>query len=337
MRLPGRGASNASAGMLAPYLEGHEDLQLLGLLTRSLALFDGYISGLKADTGLPVEYARSGTLEVALDEDHARRLEAAKHDLDEAGVEADLLDGRVLRECEPNLTDAARTGLLIRAHGLVGVQSLIAALVHRARFSGAIFESPVEVASVESAADVVKIAAGDRTYEADAAVLATGSWSKRVRVRHVAALPVRPVRGQLLHLRWSDQRRPQRIVWGPRCYTVPWTDGTLLVGATVEEVGFDEHATVEGVQSLTSAVAELLPAARAAEFESVRVGLRPALPDSLPAIGPITRAPRVIVATGHYRNGILLAPLTAELVSRYLLDGVKDEALQMTSPDRFLT
>jgi len=337
MRAPGLGASHASAGMLAPYSEGHGDQHLLRLLARGLVLFDDYLPALVADTGVPVEYARSGTLEVALDDEAALRLESAKRLLDDAGISADLLDSRSLREYEPSVTSSALRGLVIHAHGFVGVQSFVAALTERARFKGATFESPVEAASIDAARDSVKVEAGTRRYEADVAVLATGSWSRRVRVRHVAALPVRPVRGQLLHLTWSGSHQPQRIVWGPRCYTVPWPDGTLLVGATVEEAGFDEHATVEGVRMLTSAVTELLPGAANAQLDAVRVGLRPALPDGLPAIGPIARAPRVVVATGHYRNGVLLAPLTAELVSRFILDGVRDPAFEITTPDRFLT
>src|SRR5690606_38500584 len=130
---------------------------------------------------------------------------------------------------------------------------------------------------------------------------------------------VRPVRGQLLHLQWCEGDQPALNCWGPNCYVVPWSDGTLLVGATTEEVGFDEGSTVAGVHALTSAVVELMPHATGARIESIRVGLRPRLADELPAIGPFADAPRVVAATGHYRNGVLLAPLTAELVTNYLI------------------
>jgi glycine oxidase len=117
---------------------------------------------------------------------------------------------------------------------------------------------------------------------------------------------------------------------------VPWSTGTLLVGATVEDVGFDENPTAEGVRRLTSAVIELLPAAATARFDAVRVGLRPALPDGLPAIGPLRRAPRVVIATGHFRNGVLLAPITADIVARYVVDGIEDPAVKVTTPERFI-
>lgn len=144
---------------------------------------------------------------------------------------------------------------------------------------------------------------------------------------------VRPIRGQLLHLAWMGPR-PALFVWGAACYTVPWSDGSLLVGATVEDVGFDEHSTVAGVDSLTSAVRRLLPASARAAVEAVRVGLRPATPDGLPWIGPLSAAPRVVMAAGHYRNGVLLTPLTADLVSRLIVDGESDPALAVTSPNR---
>jgi glycine/D-amino acid oxidase-like deaminating enzyme len=115
---------------------------------------------------------------------------------------------------------------------------------------------------------------------------------------------------------------------------VPWSDGSLLVGATVEDVGFDEHSTVAGVSDLTNAVRRLLPGSAQAAVDAVRVGLRPATPDGLPWIGPLSAAPRVVMATGHYRNGVLLAPLTADLVSRLIVDGESDPALAMVSPDR---
>lgn len=336
MRPAGDGASQASAGMLAPYKEAHGDHRMLELGTRSLALYDDFVGGLTAATGLAIEYARSGTLEVALDSDGARRLEQEKQTLGAAGVAADLLDVVSLRQWDPSVTPDGLAGLLTRVHGFVGVSALVRALMHRARFSGAVFESPIEVASVESLRDGVEVQAGRQLYRAEMAVVAAGSWSRRVRVKHVAAFPTRPIRGQLLHLHWTDGAPPRQIVWGPRCYTVPWPDGTLLVGATAEDVGFDEHATVAGVQALTTAVTELLPRSASARVAGVRVGLRPAVPDGLPAIGPLARAPRVVMATGHFRNGILLAPLTAELVSRFILDGVRDDAFRLTSPDRFL-
>lgn len=323
--------------MLAPHAETHSDPRLLDLCTRSLGLFDNVIARLTDDTGRPVEYARTGTLEVAMNAEEAELLRAAKLRLDATGVAAEWMDSSTVRAFEPAIAASVHGGLFTRTHGYVAVDPFLRALVHRAMFAGATFQSPVEAASVEQRGDRVEVDTGDHVHHADAVVIATGSWSRRVRVKHVSALPMRPIRGQLLALKWNGDGQPRRIVWGTGCYAVPWADGTLLVGATMEEAGFEERTTVRGVESLTSAVGALLPLAGAAHVDAIRVGLRPTLPDGLPAIGPVARASRVTLATGHFRNGVLLAPLTAQLVSRYVLDGVEDEAFGLTTPNRFLS
>ena len=334
MRGAGRGASQASAGMLTPYIEGDAESPLLGLCLRSLALYDGFIARLQSRPGA-IEYARTGSLEVALADDDVARLLRNKEWLDTSRVESEWLDGNALRGFEPSITPAAHGGLLTLDHGFVGVDSLMTALVQNARMAGATFEFPVEVLTVTQTGEHVEVTSADRSWTADAVVVAAGSWAKRLRINGVAPVPVRPVRGQLLHLQWCEGDQPARNLWGPNCYVVPWSDGTVLVGATTEEVGFDEGSTVAGVHALTSAAVELMPHATGARIESIRVGLRPRLPDELPAIGPFADAPRVVAAAGHFRNGVMLAPLTAELVVNYLLDGTRDELFGMLSPDRF--
>jgi glycine oxidase len=333
MRGPGRGASQASAGILAPYTEADPGSPLLALGVRSLGLYDEFIEGVRRRSGRSVEYARTGTLEVAFDETETGRLEAARAWLAAEGVAHDWLSGRAIPGAEPAVSTDAVAALRVPAHGFVSVGSLIEALVHAARFSGAVFEAPVEVVSVTPvAAAGVEVSAGDRRWTADAVVVALGSWSGRVKIPGVPRVPVRPVRGQLLALDWRGTSPPSQVVWGPGCYTVPWSDGTLLVGATVEDAGFDESSTVSGVRSLLDAVARLFPATSAASIRDVRVGLRPAMADGLPAIGQV--ASGVFVATGHYRNGILLAPLTADVVSRLVLDGDEDPVLRELDPRR---
>ena len=335
MRSPSRGSSQAAAGMLTPYIEADGNSPLLALCTRSLGLYDAFVARILEASGGGIEYARTGTLEVALDDDGEARLLGTKVWLDTTGVDSEWLDGDAVRGFEPSVTPAALGGLFTPDHGLVGTEALVAALVQQAKLSGAIFEFPVEVFTVEQRGDVVEVKTADGTYVADAVVVATGSWSRRLRIANVSPVPVRPIRGQLLHLQWCEGDQPGRIVWGPHCYAVPWTDGTLLIGATSDDVGFDEGTTVAGVQSLSTAAIELLPHASGARLEAIRVGLRPQLLDGIPAIGPFQNAPRVVAATGHYRSGVLLAPLTAELVAKYLLDGYYDPAFSATSPDRF--
>jgi glycine oxidase len=172
------------------------------------------------------------------------------------------------------------------------------------------------------------------TLIADNVVIAAGCWSGQIDTGVASAVPVRPVRGQLLHLAWSAAPLAH-VLWGARCYMVPWQDGTVLVGATVEEVGFAEDVTVAGVHTLLSAAAELVPDTMSARFKEARVGLRPASSDTVPVIGPSPDMPGLFYATGHYRNGILLAPLTAVMLADGILEGRWHRLLDATSPARF--
>jgi len=335
MRSPGRGASQASAGVLAPFTEASGKTALFDLCVRSLGLYDAFLTSLTARSGRQVEHVRNGTVEVALTTDEATLLKSAQSWLAGHDIPCDWLDPVDLRMHEPAVAPAAVGALAIPSQGFVNVPALVGALVQSARLAGATFESQREAIEVIPYRDRAEVRAGDARYSADHVVIAAGSWSGRVRVANVPALPVRPIRGQLLRLQWNRGPMPTRVVWGHDCYCVPWHDGTLLVGATVEDVGFDETSTVEGVRALTDGVARLLPDAKLAAVADVRVGLRPASPDGLPLIGPLTMAPTVTLATGHFRNGILLAPLTAQLVARSVLDGWRDPMLAVTTPDRF--
>jgi glycine oxidase len=336
MRAPGRGASRASAGILAPYTESAHDSPLLELGVRSLALYDSFITLLAAKSQRQIEYERRGTIEVAFNDAQAETLRAEAARLLARQVTCEWLDASQVRELEPTLSAAVVGGLLVTSQGFVGVTSLVDALVQSAWLSGASCESAVEAVRIEPQKDRVEVRTTDRRYVSDYVVMACGSWTSRVAIRGATPVPVRPIRGQLLELNWSDAgSMPRHVLWAPECYTVPWPDGTLLVGATVEDVGFDERSTVEGVEGLAHAVSGLLPASRKASVQSVRVGLRPATPDGLPAIGPLPGAPRVLVATGHYRNGVLLAPITADLIARDLLRAEKDPILASVDPARF--
>ena len=315
MRGPGRGASQASAGVLAPFIEARDGDPWLDPCVESLSLYDTFIDGLRARSGRAIEYSRTGTLEVAVSPEDAVRLNGLRSWLLARGVLADWLDGAAARAFEPAINGAALGALHIPTHGFVSVSDLISALTHAAALNGASFESPAEAVTVTSAKDSVTVKMGDRSISADAAVVAAGSWSGRVKIDGASAADVKPIRGQLLHLKWPDDMpMPKRVVWSPRCYAVPWADGSLLVGATVEDVGFDERSTVSGVHGLMAAAGDVLPAVWRATLKEVRVGLRPAPVGGLPLIGRSSSSPRVILATGHYRNGVLMAPITAKKV-----------------------
>ena len=329
-RPPGGGATRASAGILAPYTEGHDET-LLRLCLRGLSLYDGFLERVTHDAAQPVEYERHGTTQVAFTLDEANRLKRAARTLGTARVDHTLLTASDVRRFEPAVAPAAVGGLHIPTQGYVAAGELTRALAMAAMRHGAAFEM-VSALAVE-ARDNVHVRTSAGTIEGDVLVIAAGSWSSSI--DGVSAPPdaVKPIRGQLLQLR-LPQRPAERIIWGNECYLVPWRDGAVLVGATVEDVGFDEHATVEGMQHLLQAAVTLVPSLAEAQIDEVRVGLRPATRDELPAIGASSTMPHVFYATGHYRNGILLAPLTARLVADLVLEGKTDDDLAALRPER---
>ena len=333
-RVPGMGATQASAGMLAPHNEAREDGALLKLTASGLDRFDDFVARVTDASGVSVEYRRTGTLDVALEADSMPRLARNAERLNAKGIEATMLDAGAVRAREPQLTDAAHGGLLIHEQGYVSASGLTAALLSGLSRRGTSPPAMTRVRRIRREGSGLAAETDAGTLVAGTIVLAGGSWSGQVPIDGVDPAPVRPIRGQLLRLGWRGDALT-RVTWSEHCYLVPWADGTLLVGATVEDAGFEERATVGGIRELMDAVSTLVPRAGLATFEGVRVGLRPATPDDLPIIGPSEALPNLMYATGHYRNGVLLAPLTAELVAGAIVDGRFDPLLDLTRPSRF--
>ena len=333
-RRVGKGASQASAGVLAPYIEGHESSVLRSLGRRSLDMYDGFVARVSEDAGVTMAYDRSGTLEVAFDEDelnqHRRTADALNHE----GVDARVLDASQVADTEPLASTGARGGLLIGMHGFIGVPDSDRGLATAAIRKGARFTLESRVVAIRSAGGRPVVETESASLTADAVVFAPGSWSGQITIDGVTPVPVKPIRGQLLHLAWQTEQPIRRVIWSADCYIVPWRNGRVLVGATMEDAGFDERATAAGVRDLLEAACTLVPRLWQASFAEVRVGLRPASPDSLPMVGRSHVVPGLIYATGHYRNGVLLTPLTAALVTDLVLGKDDDAALDALTPAR---
>jgi glycine oxidase len=311
-----------------------------------MAAYEPFLATL-AEVAAPPEYRRAGTLQAAFDDDGARELSELARLLAETEVEHRRMDGAAARSLEPGLSNRVIAALEIPAHGYVSPDALVAALVDASSRLGAAF-STARVTGVKSCGAEARVVTESGTIEADAVVLAAGSWVSElptsidspyqppptVRTNLPRQPVVRPVRGQLLHLK-ACPPIASRVLWGPGCYIVPRQDGTVLVGATVEDVGFDERATLGGVRTLVDAASALAPGLESATLEDVRVGLRPATADELPIIGPSATMPQVFYAAGHYRSGVLLAPLTAGLIATLVLDGRAGPELDALRPARF--
>lgn len=346
----GQGATRASAGVLAPYIEGHIPSHLkLGLT--SLALYDGLVERMRAETLLSIEYERCGTLQAALNDSEAAELAVLDRKLNGVLEPHSLLGADEARRLEPALSEHVVSALLIPSQGYVAAGAFLEALVRASTVRGATF-STARTLEIRGNGEAVRLITSDGSIDSDAVVLAAGSWSSQVipsspAERRVAENPVdeslqptaltpavKPIRGQLLHLGMAG-RPASRVVWGERCYLVPWRDGSVLVGATVEDVGFDERATAAGVHLLLDSATELMPGLATAAFREVRVGLRPGTNDELPVVGASSTMRNVFYATGHYRSGVLLAPLTAALVADLVLDGCARPELELMRPSRF--
>ena len=328
-RMVGCGATGASAGVLCPHIEGHAPaLRQLG--TASLALYDEFVARAVVDSGREVDYRRTGTLEVALTEGEAAQLQATAEAHAVAGVAHRYFGPLEARSLEPSLSDRVTGALLVPEHGYIRAFDFAHRLCAAALGLGASIQ-PGRVRRIVPGRYRATVETGRVTMWSEIVVIAAGSWSSSL---EPAAPMVKPIRGQLLHLK----RQPaiaSRVIWGSECYVVPWQDGTFLVGATVEDVGFDESSTVAGVRDLLARVCRLLPDASNAMFGDARSGLRPATPDELPIVGASSTHSGVFFATGHYRNGVLLAPLTAAVLADLIIDGRSAPELELMAPRRF--
>ena len=334
---PGKGASWAAAGLLAPITEvhpGEEDLLRLNLF--SAARYGPWIEELEGASGTSVGYRRSGTLLVARDADENAQLEEVHRLQLDLGLEAKRLKSRDCREIEPSLAPTVRGGILVADDHQIDNRALVSALLDACVAQGVSF-ARAKVAAVlgEDVVGGVLLDDGER-ISAPSVVLATGASLNAIDgVARDVLPPIRPVKGQLLHLRARGVAPvPEHVVRGVDVYIVPRADGRLVVGATMEEQGFDRTITAGAVHTLLRDAYELVPAIAETELTEVTAGLRPATPDNSPVIGP-TRVKGLVAATGHFRNGILLTPATADLVASLLADGRIPEELAPFSPARF--
>jgi glycine oxidase len=342
----GQGTSYVAAGMLAPVAEvefGAAGRRLLDLGLRSAEMWPAFASELEAVAGAEVGFMRTGTLLLARDEDEARELERQIAFRESLGLRAERLRPSEAREREPALAPTVRLALEVPEDHSVDPRLVLTALRGACESAGVDLREHARVARIETdGADThltgVRLASGE-FVAAEQVVVAAGAWVEQIEgLPAHARVPVRPVKGQILRLR--DPAGPGllgRAVRFQGGYLVPRADGRYVLGATVEERGFELRPTVGGVHELLRDVHELVPGVSELEIEELRVGLRPGTPDNLPAIGP-GALEGLTWATGHHRNGILLAPLTAELVVEVLAGAQPaNPLLHACAPARFTT
>jgi glycine oxidase len=320
---PGSGATYVAAGMLAPVGElSFGEPELLGLTLAAARMYPEFVAELEAATGESTRYEQLGALHVALDRDEAAQLRRV-HDLQRSlELEAEWLPPRRCRELEAGLTPSFSGGVFAAGEAAVDPRALMRALASALREEGGELLTGTEaIDGVFEGERLVGVRTGEGELRAEAVVLAGGAWSGAMEwLPEHARPPVRPIKGQVLELRRRDGEPPARhILSSERVYLVPRPDGRLIVGATVEEMGFDTAVTAGGVHELLREAYRLLPDVAEMELLGTSAGLRPGTPDNLPLVGP-GAIDGLVLATGHFRNGILLAPLAAETVADLLSD-----------------
>jgi glycine oxidase len=336
---PGRGASWAAAGLLAPITEVHHgEERVLQLGIDSLRRYPRFVAELEELTGLSVGYRTSGTLIVASDGDAFTTLSELRRLQDDLGLEVQQLTRREARSLEPALTPNLRGAWLVSGDHSVDNRALATALLAACKLrSVELIDSRAKgVVARDLGGRGVQLESGD-VISCDQIVIAAGCWSAAIEgIPEELRPPVRPVKGQLLYLRGPvEPRLVDHAIRGLNVYVVPRGDGRIVVGATVEEQGFDTTVTAGGIYQLLRESFELIPGLSELELHECVAGLRPGSPDNAPMIGP-TGLDGVLVATGHYRNGILLTPITAEAMAELLATGRVPEAIAVASPQRFL-
>ncbi|WP_037623280.1 glycine oxidase ThiO [Streptomyces aureus] len=340
---PGGGAAQVAAGMLAAVTELHfGEETLLGLNLASARRYPDFAAELTEATGQDLGYRRSGTLAVALDADdraHLRELHALQV---RSGLESQWLSGRECRRLEPMLAPGVRGGLRVDGDHQIDPRRLAAALVTACERAGVVMHRTwaKRLAVARERATGVVTTEGTE-LGAERVVLAGGSLSGRLEgVPEEAVPPVRPVKGQVLRLTVPRRYAPflnrtvRAVVRGSHVYLVPRENGELVVGATTEELGFDTTVTAGGVYELLRDAHELVPGITELPLTETRAGLRPGSPDNAPLLGP-SALDGLLLATGHHRNGVLLTPVTGDVMAHVLATGELPAEARPFTPLRF--
>jgi glycine oxidase len=312
---PGQRASWVAAGLLTPSTPWKYPRGLIELCQRSEALYEDFVADLLEHTGCDPQYEVGGMLYPAGLGSDAERLEQDTRRRRELGFDVELLDRAGLDELQPGFAPAV-TGAAWQPHSArVRPPRLLAGMRRRAEQVGVLTTSHCDVQRLlGDARGVTGVSVrGGQAMEAERVVLAAGAWSGGLAATLGLTVDVRPVRGQILLLRGEPGLLGPTINDG-ECYLVPRADGRILVGSTMEDVGFEDYSTPEAIGRLRRLAHELFPVTESMQEETDWAGLRPGTPDRLPFIGAVPEVPGLLLATGHYRNGILLAPITAQIV-----------------------
>lgn len=333
----GAEASSAAAGMLAPQAEANRAHEFFYLTCRSRDMYPEFAAALLEETGIDIELDTTGTLYLAFTEHDGEELARRFAWQTRAGLAVQKLSAAEVRLLEPSINDDVRFALKFPFDTQVENRRLISALASANAGLGVRMEIGTEVTALSIEGRKVSGIETSRGFVAcDSVVIAGGAWSSLLDDPNKALpeLRIKPVRGQMLCFEANPQLA-KHVIYSPRGYIVPRRDGRLLAGSTTENAGYEKRVTAGGVESILSAALEISPRIAALPLTDSWAGLRPRAADTLPVLGPCAEIGGVFYATGHYRNGILLAPITAELIAGAIVDNTFPVAWSIFLPGRF--
>ncbi|MEJ7848672.1 MAG: glycine oxidase ThiO [Pyrinomonadaceae bacterium] len=316
----GQEASFAAAGMLAPNAETDEIDDFYRFCAESNRLYPQFAAELLEETGVDIELDRSGTLYMGFTENDSAELKKRYDWQRRAGLNVEHLSSEETLAAEPFLSPEVRESLFFPNDWQVENRKLLVALRKYSEINNIEVREGVEILEILTYGEnVIGAASNDEKFPADTTILTTGAWTSLIKLGGtLVPVKIKPVRGQMISFH-PPEKMFNRVIYSPRGYIVPRADGRILAGATVEDVGFDKSTTEEGISFLRCVASEIAPFLADLEISDRWAGLRPFADRGLPVIGEIAGFRNLIVATGHYRNGILLAPLTGKLVTKIVL------------------
>lgn len=334
----GREASFAAAGMLAPQAEANVYDAFFQLCCRSRDRYPTFAAQLLEETGLDVELDQTGTIYCAFTEHDRKEIEKRFEWQRDLGLPVEQLTPRQARELEPNLSETVLAGLKFPGDTQVENRQLLRALIaaNEKLEVKSCTRTIVESLRIE-AGKIAGVSTSKGFVGTRNVVIASGAWSSLIKTGTAAPqIRIEPVRGQMICF-VAQPALARHVIYSPRGYLVPRRDGRLLAGSTTEEAGFAKEVTAHGLESIRDHAREIAPSVAGLELVDSWAGLRPRAADELPVLGKTVETEGLFFATGHYRNGILLAPLTGELIAALIADNVVAAELQTFAPDRFAT
>jgi glycine oxidase len=338
---PGREASWAAAGMLSPAPHVAEDSALTPLANESLRIYPEFIERIEEASGVGTRFERNGALEIlfAESDDTERGHSVVRNE--HLGVRCEALGLEQARELEPELNPGARAAMWFPEEATIEPRLLMDALLKAAQRRGVEIRANCAVTNLLFEGDrCCGVVAGGEKINAKQVIVAAGCFSQTIAENKTSAsdmlarcAPTHPVRGQMIGLQVRGVKL-RRVLRSKDRYVVPRQDGRIVAGSTLEDSGFRKNVSVDSVREIFESARKLVPALEGAEVVETWAGLRPGTPDGLPILGP-TEVEGLLIATGHYRNGILLAPITAKLIREWIMGGKTEFDTDRFSPMRF--